>query len=460
MAAPKASVASAASAHIRTPAPSSTINKPLAPMPGSVQSPSIFTNKEWIVPPRPKPGRKPAADAPPTKRKAQNREAQRAFRERRAAKVGELEEQMKHLQEQDQKDLVELRKRVEHLENHLDHYQHLLASWQQKHEEKEMSLRKERRLRQNAEIEIEILRKGAVAGTDPVPLPSRRQQQSQQIIDLPTPADDENEITNDITCGRCRNDTHCQCIEEAFEMGDFNAEAPNSTALKRPNSSTSDEDSKRPRRSNAQSDSGVFEIDFTAQFSSRRPPNLTTSASTSSMQAMAAHDRCGFCEDGTPCICAALQSEQPNHHSSTIREEDANSIANSLTTNGGSSLAYNPGTCPQCLSNPNSTLFCRSLAATSSGPTARNQNMANGQQIQAASSPTRPTLSCADAFTTLSRHPAFPQASNELGTWVSQLATVPGTGNTQGRTAFEIEAASVMGVLSMFDRRFGDSRGN
>ncbi len=55
----------------------------------------IVTSKAWVLPPRPKPGRKPSADAPGTKRKAQNRAAQRAFRERRATKVAELEEKIK-----------------------------------------------------------------------------------------------------------------------------------------------------------------------------------------------------------------------------------------------------------------------------------------------------------------------------------------------------------------------------
>jgi len=54
----------------------------------SPESPII---RAWNIPPRPRPGRKPAQDIPPTKRKQQNRDAQRAFRERRAAKVGELE---------------------------------------------------------------------------------------------------------------------------------------------------------------------------------------------------------------------------------------------------------------------------------------------------------------------------------------------------------------------------------
>lgn len=46
---------------------------------------SISTSKKWVLPPRPKPGRKPSQDPPAVKRKAQNRAAQKAYRERRAA---------------------------------------------------------------------------------------------------------------------------------------------------------------------------------------------------------------------------------------------------------------------------------------------------------------------------------------------------------------------------------------
>src|SRR4051812_14305202 len=87
-----------------------------SPPPTNTASPSNLMSKEWVIPPRPKPGRKPATDTPPTKRKAQNRAAQRAFRERRAARVGELEEQMeeeKHIHEQT---VRELQDRISHLE--------------------------------------------------------------------------------------------------------------------------------------------------------------------------------------------------------------------------------------------------------------------------------------------------------------------------------------------------------
>lgn len=58
------------------------------------ETPRIITSKKWVLPPRPKPGRKPSVETPASKRKAQNRAAQRAFRERRATRAQELEEKL------------------------------------------------------------------------------------------------------------------------------------------------------------------------------------------------------------------------------------------------------------------------------------------------------------------------------------------------------------------------------
>ncbi|KFA72450.1 hypothetical protein S40288_08350 [Stachybotrys chartarum IBT 40288] len=83
----------------------------------AVEGPRLsMTSKEWVIPPRPKPGRKPATDTPPTKRKAQNRAAQRAFRERRAARVGELEEQLDEQRQEQDRVQSELKDKVRSLE--------------------------------------------------------------------------------------------------------------------------------------------------------------------------------------------------------------------------------------------------------------------------------------------------------------------------------------------------------
>ncbi|KAL1894080.1 hypothetical protein Cpir12675_003864 [Ceratocystis pirilliformis] len=96
---------------------------PAAPKVARIGAPkTTITSKEWIIPPRPKPGRKPATDTPPSKRKAQNRAAQRAFRERRAARVGELEEQIEdHKQVRDAVE-SELRERIHGLELELQSF--------------------------------------------------------------------------------------------------------------------------------------------------------------------------------------------------------------------------------------------------------------------------------------------------------------------------------------------------
>jgi hypothetical protein len=77
------------------------------------------------------------------------------------------------------------------------------------------------------------------------------------------------------------------------------------------------------------------------------------------------------------------------------------------------------------------------------------------------STPSELTLSCADAFTTLSRHPNFSKASDEISSWLPKLHTLPNPRDLAltergNRAAMEVEAASVMGVLRYFDRRFAE----
>ena len=438
------------SPHILTPSTSSTTNKPLAPMPGTSYTPTISMNKEWVLPPKPKPGRKPAVDTPPTKRKAQNREAQRAFRERRAAKVSELEDQMKAREEEDQKEQEKLVARVKQLEHILEDYTEKLVYWQGKFSEIEDTYRRERQLRQSAELEIEILRKGLISGTQAVALPPRRPVQNGYLVEPAPGVQDGTTATelNGMGCGKCSAETRCQCIDEAFEMDNVVAE-PDASTLKRPHSPQSHADNKRRQLSNPDTSS---EIDFTAQFSTRRPPTLTTSASTaSSTAATALPDSCGFCSDGTTCLCAELAKERPDRAlkppASTLPTPPESATNNAITSNP---CINGPGTCTQCRSNPTSTLFCKSLAAT--GRTKPDQSSPATIDTVNRAATKGSTLNCADAFTVLSRHPGFDQAACELTAWIPHLSTVP-----SATTAFDIEAASVLGVLKLFDRRFGNT---
>ncbi|KAL9103831.1 MAG: hypothetical protein Q9163_001151 [Psora crenata] len=459
-----APIAPASQSQVLTPAASTTVNKPvpIAPTPGSTLYPTAFTNKEWVIPPRPKPGRKRAGDAPPTKRKAQNRDAQRAFRERRAAKVGELEEQLKETERTAKEEREGLIARVEQLQKDLQQYTDLLSSLQQRYRELEMVCGQERQLRQITDAEIQTLRKVTQGGMEAVALPKRRDRRHEYLVEQQGVGQEQIEsvlqgdtAADSVTCGRCNGSDRCQCIEEAFEMTGIGDHGGNDASLKRLHSPLSSNDHKRMCQSPAVNADEGNEIDFTAQYASQRPHDSATADSGRvSVSDTAQFEPCGFCKDGDICICAALAEETQQQPSEAVPTKEGLSA----------SCTSNPGSCAQCRSDPASTLFCKTLAATRSAAhivskdtTSDGPEFSQEDAKRPKATLTGPTLTCADAFVTLSRHRAFAQARAELGTWVSQLAAVPGA-NTEGKTAFEIEAASVMSVLQFFDTRLGDTR--
>src|SRR4051794_3898252 len=152
--------------------PSLAMKPSQEPSSPAVSSPAgIVTHKEWVVPPRPKPGRKPATDTPPTKRKAQNRAAQRAFRERRAARVGELEEQMKQMEEEVEPKRRVLKADIERLQREVEEYSTNLGLW----------IEKCRRLERELAVEREGkngLNERDAQSTEAVPLPRRTSSRS------------------------------------------------------------------------------------------------------------------------------------------------------------------------------------------------------------------------------------------------------------------------------------------
>ena len=546
----------------------------------SPTGPSLVA-KEWIVPPRPKPGRKPATDTPPTKRKAQNRAAQRAFRERRAAKVGELQVQIDEMErehdgvvgelhaqmaELEEKLDQRLRDAVDAYENDLRKMEQELTTWRIRSQDLEGLVLEERRKREAAERELASVREsvgdsGAVSSSESnVQVGSSKDQPiALEATDLAA------------GCGRCTTFTRCQCIEEALlEMPDESDEAQAQKRSSSPFVGT-ENTNKRLKHEDSTEDDQPLEIDFT-NF------NATPTTSIDDITTLTATappiEGCGFCQEGSACLCAELAADKARGNQarqiSTMSQIDRSTaptpslpVSRMATKNqqqpplpSSSSCTKDPGTCSKCRSDPTSTLLCKTLAAAqppalrSISSVARSadpcplgaaccrvsrtldnlptthanhlQNISarmNGGgssvggreggggggggrgQVQAV---TGPTISCADAFTTLSRHPAFERASKDIGEWLPRLVTIPsvsgaaagggrssgggdgGSGGTSsgegaasardnddervaedvpeqqglvnplaGRTAFDIEAASVMGVLRMFDRRFG-----
>ncbi|OQV06496.1 hypothetical protein CLAIMM_11053 [Cladophialophora immunda] len=468
-----------------------------SPPSSSTSAPMSLTSREWVVPPRPKPGRKPATDTPPTKRKAQNRAAQRAFRERRAARVGELEEQLKQIEEEHEHEQDILRATVDKLEKEIEHYQTDLAHW----------------VDRCRRLENELAAARSTTSESP-PSTSTRDK---------APSSDDN-AANDtsVGCGNCTLETRCQCIDDAFAaMGGDAAEARDTNHHeKRPLSpSQRDGGEKRIKIESRE----TLEIDFTAVYASNAIPERPRLDNHSPTSAVA--DPCGFCSDGTPCICAEVAAEQeraqtaassrsaaaiiPTHTSSRQLDQftpppsegDVSMSVPSVLPPPSGCGASGPGTCAQCRADPNSTLFCKSLAASraqsqlattpSSGccgaqipggsccrsstennvvPLPRRNRTTRSQAavipsyetLAQQSSTNVPkagvTLTCADAYTTLSRHPAYERAAGDIGEWMPKLhASEPSNPGMAGRPALEIDAANVMAVLRDFDRRFGKS---
>ena len=526
-------------------------------------TPTSLTSKEWTVPPRPKPGRKPATDAPPTKRKAQNRAAQRAFRERRAARVGELEEEIKKIEIEDEKEQNALRTEIEKLEKEVEEYRTSLNVWMQRCRGLEAELAIESAAKE------EVLRSSREASAAPA-LSSRFAGDQPQDAAL-------QEGAEAIGCGNCSSISDCRCIQEVINMQgpDQTSDLVELTSNKRPHSpARNNSTSKRIKPESPDN----LETDFTTSFSNQ-PGNSTREDHTLPASSSAIADPCGFCTDGTACICAEMQAAEAdnrnpsnhthyhpsyqhdgthNHQRSESESEQHQaafslpprisqfshitpppsdtdvSLSNSSTLHNRPSSANpcikGPGTCLQCRSDPNSTLFCKSLAksqgkqqggccganarggdwccqatsqllsvaleGSSSGPARRTRTRSLNRTSSSNNSPRNAytdetenpavqpiTLTCADAYTTLSRHPGYAKATGEMAGWLHKLRAHPATAHTHntaldrktgvstaekddmdvdagrgvdvdGRPAMEIDAANVMAVLRDFDRRF------
>ncbi|KAK8041083.1 hypothetical protein PG994_014090 [Apiospora phragmitis] len=523
------------------PGPYSPAGTPSATILPQMPKASI-TSKEWVIPPRPKPGRKPATDTPPTKRKAQNRAAQRAFRERRAARVGELEEQIEDIREEHDQIQQELQDEIQTLQTRCSTLEALLEKERAERTRATNDLdAMRRRWMDERAASVASSRTGSLPGLSgrPYGLFSTASQHHtprssiasdhsghrnsttsfsiSQIISPPDAEDSAAQSAVDTGCGSCNPNGSCACVEEALA-----ATAPSLDCGKCSlgtkcecleamfNAPIMGTRGKRQR-----SDVNENEIDFTAMFSKRTsvvaPPSTEDFQPPPQQLTIPPRDSCGFCTEGTYCMCAeaASAAAQPTLapigsqvQTPPASEDDVVSPPLEVTSTGAIKLPRlqslnrprpfdtaptpksggcgpnGPGTCAQCVADPKSGLFCRSLAAKlnkDSGSGAVPSGCCGGSASGGGCCKTAPSssanpgpssgpgvnLSCADAYKTLSSHRNFDRAADEIGTWLPQLKTVPY--EAKGRLPdsrsrhhpIEVEAASIMSVLKGFDVRFG-----
>ncbi|KAI9863636.1 MAG: hypothetical protein M1813_003659 [Trichoglossum hirsutum] len=490
----------------QAPVPPLAIKPSLGPLSPALSSPlGIVTQKEWVVPPRPKPGRKPAVDNPQTKRKAQNRAAQRAFRERRAARVGELEERIREMEEEDAARMKEMEVQVSRLQHDVERFKGEVVAWKERCEVLDRSLEQERKEKESISGSYNALRK-TYGARDSVPTQIPPQSKA---ADPPYQQGFQEEIEL-IGCGNCTKDSHCECVAQAIDIPNLNYPADDfSSSSKRPHSPRTTAETIKRLRNKAGADSTDLETDFTSLYSTTKrtaqsnvspsadsePPASAINSVIPTRLSTVENDMCGFCRDGTPCICADLSISIPQPDNNKPQQAhtplpkftpppsdtdvilpqlvlpplQSTTAATAATAMATASCINGPGTCAQCRADPNSTLFCKTLAAI------RNNSDNNKTDSQTPlsgccggsaagagccrdpSNSEAVMLSCADTYQTLSRHPGYELASDQFGSWLNRLnaSSVSAAAAATGRPAMEVEAASVMGVLKLFDRRFG-----
>lgn len=439
----------------------------------------------------------------PQKRKAQNRAAQRAFRERKAARVNDLETKLQELQADRATQNQDYRDQLQQLtEDNLRLTQDLTD-----HKAKIESLQKEldliRQLKDgDREVPVtnfvtQVASPAPSSGHETPPgqsctctdelhqaLCSKKPVEPLSATSVPLrrrSTRNKPQITPESTqspdlfgCGQCTAGGSCACLDKFLGT---TAVAPH--LMKRPTSPTENAPKRTRTCDYAEVIHEDLEIDFTSAY-------ITKPASTSSIAQIS--DPCGFCSDGTPCVCAevansliASEDSEERHGARLAPLRDNHTSNPTARTQQGlerpvalhppmntsavkPSGGCQPGGCAQCLDDPMSTLFCQSVAtkicdSQKSGCCGggRCGDIEGSRRVNGESKvdgglggEKRVFIPCSAAYQTLSRHRAFEEATTDLGSLVRPLLVRSLDGNCP-----QIEVSSIREVLRRLDRGFG-----
>lgn len=438
-------------------------------------APSGGLTKSWTIPPRPKPGRKPATDTPPSKRKAQNREAQRAFRERRAARVGELEDELRQKEKTHEAEKKDLKDQFEQQRIAL---QQEIATWRVRSENWERVVKEKEADISQLRKQVEQINLSTRWNNNP-PFPSPKPtwdhpvsplgSQRPPILPLPIPSKTDASRMNEPStpaadCRKCGEGGHCACVEKIL------CNLPDPAPHQPPSTHHINSEIK-------QETSDEMEIDFTAKFATAKPhvepppePIVIDDDGPSPGGSITITDGCGFCTDETNCMCIQNAQDNRDYYESRA-QEDARSRLPSISKPQPMepvSSAGGPGSCPSCVMDPERRRFCQALAGVSSDPTARQPSRTQQPAPRATNSRNTSTkfgsidarMSCSETYDYLRQNlPDFASKRDSVS-FIQQLRSRPNDAQQQGSSAspYEVEAASVLSVLSQSNGgSYGDS---
>jgi hypothetical protein len=423
-------------------------------------------SKTHEIPPRPKPGRKPATEAPETKRKAQNRTSQRAFRERKQKNTAMLLQQVAAAK-QARED--EFNKRLRDAEA----YQALIREAKQSAEQLAEQLAKQSTCKAHEEY-IHLLESNLSlwedafyrlkAGEDvspPVTASLRPMQQGTHDFHshFRNARDDAPLQSTQTDCRRCTPE-HCACIAELTE------------AMRTPEDASAPMDgvfmTGAPRDGHENIGKEMhphveYELDFTHKFrSAAMEENKITD--------------CGFCEGQKDiCICDPPPRVDSADEAVSLTRMASGSSAEDVKPN---MAMTGPGSCADCQSNPQQRAWCQRVAQLRSDETPsssrRNSSKSSSLDIMEPKVSTRfemsagtssplgsgRTVGCSDTFKLLDgRVSTDPNAMD----W-RQLKPIPQTfGRQDARrdtftmepgtySAMELDASSILTTLQHAQR--------
>lgn len=410
----------------------------------------IVVTKNWLLPARPKPGRRPSKEIPLTKRKAQNREAQRAFRERRAARVLELESCVKQLQD-------------------------LVNKLKQEYSQKIQLfvLEKEQLIQKNEQFQREIMYlKNRLKNT-----PNYHSFAVQQTIS-PEYNEDLSNISFTQGLSIDAKDFPTTVIGQAVPLKRKKMDFQKIENVQFKSLLSSENNLENMESKKSSNDSNYMKHQKISEANDLNQINSNTSFSASFMprnDSMIEGNDCGFCT-GNPDVCLCFQAQNLNNEMRNMAEIDKNILPPILIHNDNikdveekvskdtkktekleilepSSYTvrneYEPGSCAQCKADPLSILFCKSFASkinynrtfakcyfnddntndSNSGLTNNNSNSDNN------------FLPCSIAYKTLSQHQRF--VKENFGIIINNLAS--------GNRGMHIQANRIQETLSLLD---------
>lgn len=349
-----------------------TANSPPTCLPDSTGQ----ITKTWDVPPRPKPGRKPAIDVPPTKRKAQNRDSQRKFRQKKVEEVQELRNQLRSNEEEIQKKEAQwtterqsLQQEVQQMRQWHGHAQY----WQQIADANQAAVT-------NLEAKVRELEKDLVAA------------RSQRDIRPPLPSPLPSLVRSNSSWG---TDSGISGIRASS-----NSLQPSNTGLLR------------------QYADDEMEMDFTTypQPSTRAGRDFHEHRTHDEVPSMAIdhpmEGTCGFCDQGGLCLCKEV-AQQPNTLPAMGNDAEADIITRRGQAMEPPTKATGPGTCDACLADPDRRRLCQSLANQMRLPPI-SEISGHRASISTVQPSAASRITCAETFDKLNQYPSFKENSSRI----------------------------------------------